>query len=241
MDGWGLVFQNPTLKIYQNGNTLVVGIRGTKPTDTGDLSADASIAVGQLASSNRYKNDERTLKEFQSRFPPSQYDYYGVGHSLGGAILDMFIKQGLVKNGVSYNPAVQPQDLSSNSTQNERIYTSTDPLYQTLGRNLTVKPEVRQREVPWYEKLVSYVPWAGSAFSLYKAHTLDNFEGGRGKRGKANRNQIQTADLVRELNSKTPWTINKMYSKAQIKKIQKTANWHRLGLKLGKRLADPPN
>jgi len=317
VDGWNLVFQNPTLKIYNNGNTMIVGIRGTVPTDTGDLKADASIAIGQLASSNRYNSDVNTMREFQKTHSPSQFDYYGVGHSLGGAILDLFIKNGIVKNGVSYNPAVQPQDLNSTSTLNDRVYVSTDPLYQTLGRQLAVKPEVRQKQVPWYEKLVSYVPWAGTAFSLYKAHTLDNFEGGRklrggfnkdyvdavlqdmfeglnkdnwtredinnflgrlgftteesrkiwyegsptipnskiperfiakaidnenkksnkkqkteektegsgkrGKRGQPNRKPSETADLVRLLNSKTPWTINKMYSKAQIKKIQNTA------------------
>jgi hypothetical protein len=149
------------------------------PTDVDDIKADAMIAVGQLASSSRYQRDFQTLKEIQQKYPPSSFDYYGVGHSLGGAILDLFLHSNLVKNGISYNPAVQPQDLRSQNTSNKRIYLEGDPLYQTMGKVLAVQPEVRkQKPVPWYQKLVSYVPWAGTAFNLYKAHTLDNFEGG---------------------------------------------------------------
>jgi len=319
IDGMNLIYSSPTLKAYAKDNTIVIGIRGTVPTDGSDLKADASIAIGQLASSDRFKRDVSELRELQKKYNPSQWDYYGVGHSLGGAILDLFISNGLVKNGVSYNPAVQPQDLRSTNTSNARVYSEGDPLYKTMGRVLAVKPDVRkQKAVPWYQKLVSYVPWAGTAFNLYKAHTLDNFEGGGthrenflkknkvddksysleelakissvplatlqevynrgigayktnptsvrlkgsyvkgvkapmskklskeqwamarvysfldgnpkhdndlrksgGKRGNANRKSVETADLVRHLNSKTPWSIGKMYSKQNIMEMMK--------------------
>jgi hypothetical protein len=160
----------------------VVAIRGTKPTDVDDVKADGMIALGQLEQSNRYMRDLNTIQQFQTQFPPSQYDYYGVGHSLGGAILDMFLKRGFIKNGVSYNPAVQPQDFQNTTLPNQRVYMESDPLYALMGRNLKQKPETRPaRKKSWWEKAVSYIPYAGTAvkgYDLYKSHMLDQFQGG---------------------------------------------------------------
>lgn len=177
-----LLRATPTLKFYKpDANTIVVAIRGTKPTDMGDVKADALIALGQLESSDRYKTDLNTLQQFQTQYPPSQYDYYGVGHSLGGAILDLFLKQGLLKNGVSYNPAVQPQDFQGN-LPNQRVYMESDPLYKIMGSNLAQKPEIRApRKKSWWEKAISVIPYVGTAakgYDLYQSHMLDQFQGG---------------------------------------------------------------
>jgi len=178
-----LIRATPTLKFYRdNGNTIVVAIRGTKPTDVDDVSADGLIALGQLETSKRYKEDLNTIQQFQTQFPPSQYDYYGVGHSLGGAILDSFLKRGLIKNGVSYNPAVQPQDFQNTTLPNQRVYMESDPLYALMGRNLAKKPETRApRKKSWWEKAASYIPYASTAvkgYDLYQSHMLDQFQGG---------------------------------------------------------------
>jgi hypothetical protein len=178
-----LIRATPTLKFYKDsGNTIVVAIRGTKPTDVDDVSADGLIALGQLETSKRYKEDLNTIQQFQVQFPPSQFDYYGVGHSLGGAILDMFLKRGLIKNGVSYNPAVQPQDFQNTTLPNQRVYMESDPLYALMGRNLRQKPETRApRKKAWWEKAISYIPYAGTAmkgYDLYQSHMLDQFQGG---------------------------------------------------------------
>lgn len=179
-----LLRATPTLKFYKApDNTIVVGIRGTKPTDADDVKADAMIGVGQLESAPRYTRDLQTLQQFQLTYPPSQYDYYGVGHSLGGAILDMFLKKGLIKNGVSYNPAVQPQDFSNETLPNSRVYMESDPLYALMGRNLKKKPETRApRKKAWWEKAMSAIPYVGSTaaktYDLYQSHMLDQFQGG---------------------------------------------------------------
>ena len=178
-----LVRTTPTLKFYKdNGNTIVVAIRGTQPTDIDDVKADGLLAIGQLERSDRYKEDLNAIQQFQTRYSPSQYDYYGVGHSLGGAIMDMFLKRGLLKNGVSYNPAVQPQDFKNTSLGNQRVYSKSDPLYAIMGRNLAKKPDVREaRKKSWWEKAVSAVPLLGTAmkgYDLYQSHMLDQFQGG---------------------------------------------------------------
>jgi len=182
--GFNLVRSTPTLKFYkegkgEKGRDIVIAIRGTNPTDTTDLKADAMIALNQLQSSARFQKDLRDLKDFQKQYPPSSYQYYGVGHSLGGAILDAFLKLGLIRNGVSYNPAVQPLDIRSNIA-NQRIYQKGDPLYETMGR-FTPNVEVRdKKKTPGlFEKVISYVPFVGTAYTAYANHALDNFTGGR--------------------------------------------------------------
>ena len=156
-----LVKSTNGLKFYQNGKDIIVGIRGTHWNSKDDLLADLSIGYNGLKNSNRFKQDLKDLQEFQSEYPPTEYNYYGVGHSLGGSILDEFIRMGLIKDGTSYNPAVQPQDIEKPNT-NKRIYNSQDPLYKLMGR-FTKDPEVRE---------------SGKPQGLLDAHALKNFEGG---------------------------------------------------------------
>lgn len=170
------VRETPTLVFYRDRhqNTMVVAIRGTVPTDPKDLVADAAIVVGQLERTPRFQNDLRLLKEVQAQYPPSQFDWYGVGHSLGGAILDLFLKSNLLKRGVSYNPAVQPQSLVGDTKRNERIYQEGDPLYQLIGR--FTNPEVRpgKKKPSFWGNL----PYVGPAIDYLQEHGLGNFVGG---------------------------------------------------------------
>ena len=178
IDTLSLIRSTPTLKFYKEGKTIVVGIRGTKPTEVGDLKADVLLAVNYLSSSERYKNDVAILQEVQKEYPPSEYEYYGVGHSLGGAVLDNLIKQGLLDSGVSYNPAVQPSDWQKH-VPNKRIYMSDDPLYLLMGQH-TIDPEVRKnRKKGLLETVIGNVPYLGKAYGSLQAHKLNNFIGGK--------------------------------------------------------------
>lgn len=169
VNGWKLVYNTPTLKFYRKHNEVIIGIRGTNPSDTNDLTADALIPMNKLATSARFRNDLNTVKSFQ--FKNGDMDYYGVGHSLGGAILDLLIKEGLVISGVSYNPAVQPQDFKA-KLPNQRIYNKNDPLYN-LGKNfLEDKPEVRDNS-SFFSRI-----FGNSPLNSLNAHGLQNFEGG---------------------------------------------------------------
>jgi hypothetical protein len=221
--GFNLVRSTPTLKFYkegkgEKGRDIVIAIRGTNPTDTTDLKADAMIAINQLQSSARFQKDVRDLKDFQNQYPPSSYQYYGVGHSLGGAILDAFLKLGLIRNGVSYNPAVQPLDIRSNIA-NQRIYQKGDPLYETIGR-FTPGVEVRdKKKVPGlFDKVISYVPFVGSVYDAYTNHALDNFTGGRRPTGRFHK-QLRDAGVSPEAYLK----------KAQAKAKKHGLAWKHLG------------
>lgn len=176
VDGWILVEETPTLKFYMKGLDTVVGIRGTK--DSADASADAMLSTGQLESSNRFKEDLKVMTDYANAHKST--NIFGVGHSLGGAILDSFLKKGLIKEGVSYNPAVQPQDVWS-ILPNRRIYMSGDPLYAIFGKVLRQRPEVRKSNTSLLTTLARFSPLGIAATSqeYLKSHGLKQFEGGR--------------------------------------------------------------
>lgn len=180
IDGFVLFDSTPTLKFYKRGNVVVVAIRGTKPNQADDLKADGLIGIGLLEKAPRFQRDLQKLREVQMGTSPSQYEYYGVGHSLGGAILDEFLKRKLLRDGVSYNPAIQPGDFKA-GLPNKRIYAEGDPLYQLLGRNVPGVEVRKPKQRSLLQRLVQKVPYVGKLVELYNAHALDNFEGGRSR------------------------------------------------------------
>jgi hypothetical protein len=159
---WQLIQNDQYMASYKNTTlkVIIIAIRGTDPKDSQDIAADVGIALGTLKNSFRYKRDLANIIRLQKVFNPSEWWFAGVGHSLGGALLDEFIKLGLLKEGVSFNPAVSKSDYNTPTT-NRRIYLSSDPLYNLIGR-FTTNHEVRQSEQG---------PLA--------SHKLTNFIGGR--------------------------------------------------------------
>lgn len=137
---WELVKSTPTLKFWLDApeKTMLVATRGTD--DTRDIMADVRLAVNALRGSRRYREDQHEVRLMQEadKYPTNKYDWYGTGHSLGGAIIDLFIEDNLIKSAVTFNPAVQPKDLSSNETRNERHYVKGDPLHALLGHRTKV-------------------------------------------------------------------------------------------------------
>jgi hypothetical protein len=168
IDGFELVHSDGTLKFYRRGQEIVVAVRGT--ADAADLAADASIAVGALRSSHRYRHDADILRDFQERFPRHLYTYRGVGHSLGGALIDQFLKDGYLSKGVSFNPAIQPGSVHS---ENQRIYHPDDPLYALEGRFARGSSTTGKKR-SLLEHLYGLSP-LGRIYQGLKAHQLSNF------------------------------------------------------------------
>ena len=131
IDGATLIKETPTLKFYRQGQTITIAVRGTR--DWIDWLSNASLTSSQtrfyFQLSPRVRKDIADIKDFQRHFPPSEFHYRGVGHSLGGAIIDELIKQNLISEGRSFNPAVHRMDLGTSQGKNERTYNPGDPLY----------------------------------------------------------------------------------------------------------------
>ena len=171
IDGFKLERYTDTLKFYVKGNVAIVAIRGT--ADANDVKTDALIPLGKASSSKRYKDDLKEMKNFKKNFTG---EIFGVGHSLGGVILDLFIDAGLIKQGVSYNPAIERKFMNSN--RNFRIYLNdNEALYQLMGQysnpeSLEVRKKSKVKEV------IEKVSDIGKVGTSLQSHLLSNFEGG---------------------------------------------------------------
>jgi hypothetical protein len=146
-----LVKETDTLKFYKKDNEIIIGVRGSRGLS--DALSDVTLGARSklfLQASPRLRGDIAEIKKFQEQYPPSQYHYSGVGHSLGGAIIDELIDQNLVSEGQSYNPAVHRLDLWKQSSKHRRIYNEEDPLYRvgTLAGQSMHNTEVRKNAMP---------------------------------------------------------------------------------------------
>jgi len=177
--GWTLVQGNEWIKFYAKGNKVVIATRGSQ---TGEDWTDANrrIPFNDLESSTVYKRDEDYIREFKANNP--QYTtYYGIGHSLSGAINDIYLRKGIVSEAVSYNPAVETQYLRAQVPNHRRIYMKDDPLYKLMGQWLVQKPEVRASKISTATWLARFTPIGNvlTADQYLKAHDIKEFEGGR--------------------------------------------------------------
>lgn len=134
--GLRLISQGPTLKFYSDdAYTILIAVRGTKPSDGSDLAAAAQLALGHLTASARYRRDKAELNTFFRAYPPSRYTFYITGHSLGGALVNQFKRDfPFIKAGTVFNGAFQLKDLIFQGSNIKRVYANTDPLYNAGGR-----------------------------------------------------------------------------------------------------------
>ena len=172
-DEFTLVQQSPTVKVYRRGGDILIALRGTKPTDTRDLAADASIAINRLAYSDRVKADEQFMDTLLRRFPSQTYNYYITGHSLGGAELLVFMrKYPFIKGAVAYNSALEPASIIwQPGTNVKEIYTSTDPLYRLMGHFLARKTVIDAENLSKGTDIVS------QGLDALSSHKLSQFAG----------------------------------------------------------------
>jgi len=166
-----LVRSSPTLKFYRAGNEIIVGVRGT--ADRRDVASWPSVGLNTFKHSSRYIEDAREMVDFKSDHALDDFKYFAVGHSLGGVVIDEFLKNGLIIEGLSFNPAVQLGDIHSH-LRHFRIYKYADPLYILMGQYVDGARVVRGN-TSWWEKLVSVIPSYAKLYQIYNAHSLKNF------------------------------------------------------------------
>jgi hypothetical protein len=172
INGWILKKSTPNTKFWVKGNLGIVGVRGTKSTE--DVSAWPTVPLNTLNTTNVYKKNLDAVREFKNENPG--IILYGVGHSLGGAILDSLIRDKLIQEAVSYNPAIQYRDING-GLPNRRIYYGSDPLYKLMGwwdrKSEWRKPTASS----WIDFLGNFsLPAAG--ISAIASHSLKKFAGG---------------------------------------------------------------
>jgi hypothetical protein len=178
VDGWKLIKWFPRVKFYMKGDDVIVGVRGTKTAE--DVSVWPTIPLNTLGNTNIYKEVESQINEFKKEYPEKMY--YAVGHSLGGALIDVLLRKGLIKEATSYNPAIQYNDING-GLPNRRIYYGSDPLYKLMGW-WDKKSEYRPKDEfsQFLDKIYNITGITSSLSTSIASHALSNFRGkGRGE------------------------------------------------------------
>jgi len=184
IDGFSLLKQTPTLKFFKKNDypVIVVSVRGT--ADFQDFQAWLPVVLDKIATTQRYLKDTAILQQFQADYLPTHYYYYATGHSLGGTIIDEWLKAGMILKARTYNPAIQEGDLNNASLDNYRVYSSSDPLYGLFGKRSKGKIEVRQSQHPFGIEQAKHFflsPLYYFGKDALREHNLNNvvFHGGR--------------------------------------------------------------
>lgn len=128
LEGYKFIASNGNVSVYEKKGARLFAIRGMRPSDSSDRSACLSLITNGLSGSARYKKD----KEFIKKHKTLGVKQILVGHSLGGAIIDQLIDDGMFTRGLSFNPAMQPKDIFK--TGNRRLYNKDDFLYLLIGK-----------------------------------------------------------------------------------------------------------
>jgi hypothetical protein len=152
IQGYTQVLKTPTLAIFRvnrKRNVFIIALRGTAFTDINDITADLGIVrsivedastARNVRNSSRYAHDVEDIKEFEGLvkdyFRVDNPIYFGVGHSLSGAIIDELLEDGLISSAVSFNPAVERKDFNT-PNNNHRVYLECDVLYNLIGKYIT--------------------------------------------------------------------------------------------------------
>jgi alpha-beta hydrolase superfamily lysophospholipase len=124
---YNLVYKTDTTAFYNNGKEIVMAVRGIRKTNPDDRATALATLYNGIPDTKLFKEDERALKKMKTAYPG--LPVHGVGHSLGGAIVDSLMDKGLVDTGHSYNPAIQPRHLI-NPSNHSRTYNEGDILHK---------------------------------------------------------------------------------------------------------------
>lgn len=142
---WKVLESTPYLLLYSDGEDYVLAVRGSKEFQ--DVMAWFPCVLGWVNWTNRYNQDLPVAKQWKKKFPGS---WFGTGHSLGGAIVDNLMAEGLIQSSMTFNPAVETKFVGN---RNRRVYFQGDPVLSTLGTRDPHKVIVSDPEPQWAEIL----------------------------------------------------------------------------------------
>ena len=125
--------------IYVNNtnNTIIIGHRGTVPTNKSDLEADVYIATGTFGRSNRLKRSKEVVDKAIQKYP--NYKIENTGHSLGGRVALEIARKLPVEDSkaVVFNPGFSPLDIGKTISDNLKAKNENSNLAKKI-KNQTI-------------------------------------------------------------------------------------------------------
>lgn len=163
---WELVAISPSMGIWKNdkSKSYAYAYRGMITSE--DAKVVPTLITNKLNTTLRYKKDKAFTKAHQ---PPAGYKRYAFGHSLGGAITDQILADGLADSGISFNPAIELNKMKA--TKNKRLYNRNDFLYKLIGMYASNTHTINN---DLFSKVSAGINFFNIAKSYYE-HNLDQF------------------------------------------------------------------
>ncbi len=153
--------------------TIVMAIAGTQSASEA-VTEWWRVPTNQIEGGERYKQAESALRQARRDYPDT-LEWYGVGHSLGGAIIDSLIERGLLDAGHSFNPAIQTKHLREEG--NTREFQEGDILGQ-LAKPFAKNISYRRNPSGWASRIAQSFNPAFRLWDALNAHDINNFAGG---------------------------------------------------------------
>lgn len=201
-----------TIKAWKrpDSSDIVFGVRGT--ADARDMQTNANLVINNLRNTDRYKEDEATVKRILAQYPDAKAHL--ASHSLGSAVARELEDVIPVASSKGYNAAYQPSHLLKPGKQ-QRHYKGSDFLGQ-IGRYIPGAKHTPVQPKTWSDRILSYMP--GPSWNPIKHHSLKNFWGGAkrhygpyfihprtGKRGRIDKRMRRTiAEFVPDNATESP-------------------------------------
>lgn len=164
------IMDTSTMDAYvdEKDKIVLVASRGTKPNELRDLIADVKLVAGKLTSTPRFDEALKMFMKIEQMYSKNEYEYVICSHSLGGAISRQLRRLfPFIDKVITFNSALQPQDILKQQKDIHSIYVDKDPLHRLQGRFLKNKVVIPYRKkMPWYKRLLPVNP--------LKAHSIDS-------------------------------------------------------------------
>ena len=174
LKGFKLLKRYNKLIFYQNiknKKNILLGIKETYVCSINDLTTAAQniFFKTDLKKLKRYQIDLKNMIEFQKDYPTSEYYYMATGASITGAVIDLFLEGGYIKEAITFNPVVEKRFMNRSDINNYRIYLNEDVTYLAMGQ-YTCNTKV----YTIHPKNKIFINPINEVKYLYHIHTLDN-------------------------------------------------------------------
>lgn len=168
---------------------------GTDPRNPFDIATDASLAIGRIRKTGRFKRAKNTLNLAHDRY--KDYKFTLAGHSLGGNLTNYIASRN--DKVINYNAAFSPNVKARENVTNYRVASDPISAFSPEGNTKLVsvpKPKVEPNYGAKYNALLRPKPKepeeptkidgnvimgkeTGSALNPLRGHNLDNIQQSR--------------------------------------------------------------
>jgi len=211
---WELIAMSNTAGVWKSekSKSYVYAFRGAITPE--DFAVIPALMNSTVSSTARYNKDKEFTKKHKA---PECYFRYAVGHSLGGAIVDQLLADGLADKGISYNPVIELSKL--NNQGNTRLYNRHDFVYKIIG---VYASNVKIVNNSWWDKITQPIRFFDIIKSYYEHNERQFIDENQEKSGQSKEN-VAKLEPTEKSNSYIVQSV--VLNKEKFPTLEKAKEW----------------